>query len=161
MNVKNKLKVFALVSASAMSVQVLSMPEVQGEAPKMEKPVEQRSETVFNAKAVSEDAVAQKKAAKPMKKDWERKSANAQAKDIKLDQHAKLSRVQQRLQEQGYNITSVDGIMGPETKSALEKYQTDNGLESTGRLNQKTLASMNLEFAEVPADAESTSTYSE
>jgi outer membrane lipoprotein SlyB len=49
-----------------------------------------------------------------------------------------VRRVQSALNEQGYNV-QVDGVMGPQTESALKSWQAKNGLEQTGTLDSATL----------------------
>ena len=45
--------------------------------------------------------------------------------------------IQTSLKTSGYDL-KVDGFMGQETASAIKKFQTDNELEPTGRLNEQT-----------------------
>ena len=54
-----------------------------------------------------------------------------------------ITELQQSLQDRKYNITSIDGVYGPETRSAVNAYQKDNKL-SEGALTLKTLKSLNL-----------------
>lgn len=46
--------------------------------------------------------------------------------------------VQQSLNEQGYDVGSIDGVWGPKTSSAVRKFQTDHGLQASGRLDTET-----------------------
>jgi peptidoglycan hydrolase-like protein with peptidoglycan-binding domain len=46
---------------------------------------------------------------------------------------------QQELQERGYYKGPIDGIMGPQTKAALQRFQQDNKLRVTAGLDQQTL----------------------
>lgn len=52
--------------------------------------------------------------------------------------------VQQALKDQGFYYGQVDGQGGPETAAAIRRYQIRQGLEVTGKLDQQTLASLNL-----------------
>ena len=45
---------------------------------------------------------------------------------------------QKNLQELGYNPGPLDGIWGRKTQSTLKKFQHDNGLSMTGKLDSKT-----------------------
>jgi len=57
-------------------------------------------------------------------------------------------RVAQRaLQERGYDVGFIDGIMGPRTKTALEEFQRKSGLAVTGIVDAPTLGAL------APADA--------
>ncbi|WP_221930957.1 peptidoglycan-binding protein [Telmatospirillum sp. J64-1] len=53
-----------------------------------------------------------------------------------------VSQVQAQLQQQGYNVGPIDGIWGPQTRSALMQFQADRGLPVTGQLEPQTLASI-------------------
>jgi hypothetical protein len=46
---------------------------------------------------------------------------------------------QTQLARQGYYRGEIDGIVGPETRRAIMRYQSDRGLGVTGRLNVDTL----------------------
>ncbi|MGE5793962.1 MAG: peptidoglycan-binding domain-containing protein [Bacteroidota bacterium] len=52
--------------------------------------------------------------------------------------------VQQALQDKGYDVGSVDGVMGPRTQSALREFQQQQGINSSGRLDQQTLGALNV-----------------
>ena len=54
-----------------------------------------------------------------------------------------ISKIQQALKDNNYPITYVDGILGAETKAAIEAYQKDKGLNQ-GALTLKTLESLGL-----------------
>jgi peptidoglycan hydrolase-like protein with peptidoglycan-binding domain len=49
-----------------------------------------------------------------------------------------LQDAQRALQEKGYYDGSVDGVNGPKTQAALSKYQKEQGLTVTGRLDKQT-----------------------
>ena len=54
------------------------------------------------------------------------------------------SEVQQALAQQGYYQGPIDGILGPMTRSAIERFQADHGLAVTAAIDQQTLASLGL-----------------
>jgi peptidoglycan hydrolase-like protein with peptidoglycan-binding domain len=62
-----------------------------------------------------------------------------------LDQQ-QVMQLQQALQERGLEPGSIDGMMGPQTRQALEKFQRDNNLEATGALDERTAQELGLEF---------------
>lgn len=49
-----------------------------------------------------------------------------------------VSRVQQRLNSAGFNAGPVDGIFGPRTTDAVERFQRANGLAVTGTVTPRT-----------------------
>ncbi len=55
-----------------------------------------------------------------------------------------VTQIQQKLEERGYDPGPIDGIMGKKTKSAIKKFQSDSGLESTGAINRVTLDKLDL-----------------
>ena len=65
----------------------------------------------------------------------EKEDKNLQ-KGSKGDEVVKL---QNRLNELGYSVGKADGDFGNKTKSAIEQFQGDNGLDVTGIADEKTL----------------------
>jgi peptidoglycan hydrolase-like protein with peptidoglycan-binding domain len=55
---------------------------------------------------------------------------------------SRVEKAQSELKKQGYDVGKVDGIMGPKTKSAVEKYQSDKKLNETGTLDAATMRSL-------------------
>lgn len=55
-----------------------------------------------------------------------------------------VSAVQSRLARQGYYHSVIDGVYGPQTRSALTRYQSDHGLQVTGALTTATLQALGL-----------------
>lgn len=55
-----------------------------------------------------------------------------------------IADVQAALQEMGYYKGEVDGLIGPLTRDALTKYQTDNGMTVTAVIDEPTLDSLNM-----------------
>ena len=52
---------------------------------------------------------------------------------------------QQRLARAGYYRGQIDGVLGPETRHALVRYQSDKGLEPSGNLTPDTLRSLGVQ----------------
>lgn len=55
-----------------------------------------------------------------------------------------VKNAQAALEQQGYNPGSVDGQMGPNTRSALMKFQQDKGLAASGTLDSATLSALGV-----------------
>jgi Putative peptidoglycan binding domain len=53
--------------------------------------------------------------------------------------------VQNALGQAGYDPGPVDNTYGPQTRDALVRYQTDNGLPESGQIDEATLASLGLQ----------------
>ena len=53
---------------------------------------------------------------------------------------AKVVEVQRRLKLLNYEIgdSQIDGILGPQTKEALKKFQQDRGLDASGIVDEET-----------------------
>jgi peptidoglycan hydrolase-like protein with peptidoglycan-binding domain len=64
---------------------------------------------------------------------------------------------QVKLNAMGYDPGPAEGILGPRTRAAIEKFQADKDLNVTGRLDQTTLEKLNVGGTKVigsaPADA--------
>jgi hypothetical protein len=55
-----------------------------------------------------------------------------------------VANVQSELQMLGYFPYEVDGVFGPLTQEALARYQRDAGIQVTGAIDPKTLASLGI-----------------
>ena len=55
-----------------------------------------------------------------------------------------VAAMQQKLDDQGFDAGQVDGLWGPNTSAALQRYQAKNGLQQTGQLDPKTLATLSI-----------------
>jgi hypothetical protein len=51
---------------------------------------------------------------------------------------------QEELARRGYEVGQTDGIAGPQTKAAITKFQADEQLAQTGRLDADTLSHLNV-----------------
>jgi peptidoglycan hydrolase-like protein with peptidoglycan-binding domain len=56
--------------------------------------------------------------------------------------------VQTALNSRGYDVGPVDGMMGPRTSRAVREFQRSNNMQATGRLDQATLAALNVSGAQ-------------
>ncbi len=56
-----------------------------------------------------------------------------------------VRKTQQQLGGRGYQAGAADGIMGPQTISALRRYQSANGLTVTGKVDSDTLDSLGID----------------
>jgi peptidoglycan hydrolase-like protein with peptidoglycan-binding domain len=57
---------------------------------------------------------------------------------------ATVRRVQQALNQQGYDVGAADGQWSAGTADALRRYQLAQGLEPTGELNMRTLSALGV-----------------
>jgi hypothetical protein len=55
-----------------------------------------------------------------------------------------IANVQSALQQQGYYQGDIDGILGPQTRAALAEYQTAQGIEPTGAVDEPTLETLGM-----------------
>ena len=63
--------------------------------------------------------------------------------------------IQEALKSAGYYDGKVDGTIGPKTKKAIEKFQTENGLKADGKVGHKTWAKLAAHLTGAAADAAS------
>lgn len=54
----------------------------------------------------------------------------------------KIMQAQQKLSVMGYDPGAVDGVLGPRTRQALQAFQQDHDLPSTGTLDAQTLEAL-------------------
>lgn len=64
---------------------------------------------------------------------------------------AALMSVQDRLRQMGAYSGRVDGIWGPDSQAALERFQQGRGLQVSGQLNQATAVTLGLNPVELVA----------
>jgi peptidoglycan hydrolase-like protein with peptidoglycan-binding domain len=62
-----------------------------------------------------------------------------------------LMQVQERLRQAGAYNGRADGVWGPDSQTALERFQQRNGLQVTGQLNQATAVTLGLNAGELLA----------
>ncbi|MBU8540061.1 peptidoglycan-binding domain-containing protein [Falsiroseomonas tokyonensis] len=62
-----------------------------------------------------------------------------------------VTRVQEKLREAGAYSGRPDGVWGPSSQAALERFQQNRGLQATGQLNQATATLLGLNPAELVA----------
>jgi Putative peptidoglycan binding domain len=55
-----------------------------------------------------------------------------------------VANVQSALQQQGYYQGEIDGVLGPQTRAALAEYQSAQGLEPTGAVDEPTLETLGM-----------------
>ena len=55
-----------------------------------------------------------------------------------------ISEVQQHLYARGYYRSSVDGVVGPATRDAARRFQSDAGLPITGAIDRRLLSQLKL-----------------
>jgi peptidoglycan hydrolase-like protein with peptidoglycan-binding domain len=55
-----------------------------------------------------------------------------------MDSLARICQAQRQLQEAGFAPGSIDGMLGPQTRMALQQYQAKLGLPKTGELDEAT-----------------------
>lgn len=54
-----------------------------------------------------------------------------------IDMKKAVANIQKILNKNGYEAGGADGVMGEKTKNAIMAFQTDNGLEPTGEIDEK------------------------
>jgi len=57
----------------------------------------------------------------------------------------RVKAVQQALKDKGHDPGDVDGKMGPKTQAALRDFQKAQGMQATGRIDNKTMQSLGVE----------------
>lgn len=60
--------------------------------------------------------------------------------------------IQQRLEEKGYKPGNLDGTADDTTRSAIRKFQQDEGIPTTGTIDELTANRLGFRYAKTPAD---------
>ena len=55
-----------------------------------------------------------------------------------------IQQIQKALNEKGFNVGEVDGVLGPQTKKALSDFQQKQGMQATGEVDSKTMTALGL-----------------
>lgn len=55
--------------------------------------------------------------------------------------------IQEALKNAGYYDGKIDGSIGPKTKKAIEKFQTENGLKADGKVGKRTWSKLGVHLA--------------
>jgi Putative peptidoglycan binding domain len=62
---------------------------------------------------------------------------------VKIDANV-VKAAQNELRSRGYDPGAADGVAGPQTRAAVSKFQTDQGLTASGNLDANTLEKLNV-----------------
>lgn len=63
--------------------------------------------------------------------------------DLAYDDNV-VAAVQQRLKQKGYYLGAVDAVAGPETRSAVARWEGNHGMNPDGRIDESTLRSLGI-----------------
>jgi len=108
--------------------ETVKVEKLVSEAKELRTPVEAEYKTIEKRKKISDSHVS-----------WERILCQTNmTKGV-------IKKIQEALNEKGYDTGKPDGVMGRGTRNSLEKYQKDNGL-ATGGITYETLDSLNIEL---------------
>ena len=66
------------------------------------------------------------------------------ASNPEMDPGQVVANVQSALQQQGFYQGEVDGVLGPQTRAALAEYQSAQGIEPTGAIDEPTLETLGM-----------------
>ena len=70
-----------------------------------------------------------------------------QAGAMKLDSK-RVNELQKALNEKGYAVGRVDGVVGPQTTNAIREFQRKEGFSATGQPDQQTLKALGIEVGD-------------
>ena len=62
-----------------------------------------------------------------------------------MDNHTRIRQAQRQLQEEGLLSGRIDGVLGPQTRVALQQYQAKRGLPRTGELDEVTSRALGID----------------
>ena len=68
--------------------------------------------------------------------------------DVHYLNSGEIQQIQRSLENEGYELGSIDGIWGPRTSEALRRFQRDNNLETgTGHISSRTLNELGVQVS--------------
>tara|TARA_Y100001936_G_C16031935_1_gene646093 strand:- start:112 stop:666 length:555 start_codon:yes stop_codon:yes gene_type:complete len=159
---KRNLLAAALLITSLGVTSCASDEEKREKEQRMEETVEAEQERMEEFGDEMEEEVAQAEeniedSAQQMQDDMSDKPWADQR--ISLD---RAKEVQEALKNNGYQIGSVDGLIGPKTMEGLKSFQEQHeNLTASGELNQETIDALGLDFNLVQAQQEPSSEMAE
>lgn len=56
-----------------------------------------------------------------------------------------IKQIQEALKDKGHDPGMADGVMGPKTQQAIRAFQKENGIQATGRLDEKTASALGVD----------------
>lgn len=62
-----------------------------------------------------------------------------------VDNQTRMRQAQKQLQEAGFTPGALDGMLGPQTRVALQQYQAKHGLPKTGELDEATRKALSVQ----------------
>jgi hypothetical protein len=68
----------------------------------------------------------------------------AERREASLDSRERIRQAQKLLQEEGFTPGSIDGVLGRQTRVALQQYQAKRGLPKTGELDEATRKALGI-----------------
>ena len=68
----------------------------------------------------------------------------ADRQEVSMDSQTRIRQAQRQLQEAGFAPGSLDGVLGPQTRMALQQYQAKRGLPKTGELDGATRKALGI-----------------
>jgi len=74
----------------------------------------------------------------------ERPERLAERPAVLMDNHTRIRQAQRQLQEEGFTPGRIDGVLGFQTRVALQQYQAKRGLPRTGELDETTSRALGL-----------------
>ena len=73
-----------------------------------------------------------------------REASLAERREASLDSRERIRQAQKQLQEEGFTPGSIDGVLGRQTRVALQQYQAKRGLPKTGELDEATRKALGI-----------------
>jgi hypothetical protein len=65
--------------------------------------------------------------------------------EVVIESRTRIRQAQRHLQEAGFAPGSMDGMLGPQTRMALQQYQAKLGLPKTGELDAATRKALGVD----------------
>ncbi|MEX1099506.1 MAG: peptidoglycan-binding domain-containing protein [Bacteriovoracaceae bacterium] len=152
----------------ALGVDV-DLKQAQEEEPQKQEAEKQEQQEAQKQEAQKQEAEKQEQQ-EPQKQEAEKQERQdvtatdpaeeqQQQEESSLDQLSQdqIVEIQQTLNDEGFHSGNVDGMVGPDTKEALKKFQEEKGLSASGDIDQETIDELGVDVDLKQAQEESES----
>ena len=139
-----RFKLMTIAAAVATAFAVPAALAQQGTTPDSSRSVQQRDATGHPSASPTQPPRSATGTSDPTMR-----SGSANRTDRSMMGHSQYESstvrdVQQALQNKGYDVGAVDGVMGPRTQSALREFQQQQGLPRSGQLDERTMSALDV-----------------
>jgi len=129
------------VATAALCVPAMAGGQMKSGNPDRQSQGEMTNQRAANAQERQERQEHQERPDRNAQDHWALSSGQV------ADAKQALKDVQQELNDRGFDAGRADGLWGPQTANAVERFQHDNEIQASGKLDDATIEKLGLNFA--------------